>query len=73
MDQYSWLVAEIMVRQRARELASQPRALPEPPGPGRAGLRRTLASAMVRLGLRLDPTAGERLAAAFAFASEGRR
>ncbi len=71
MDQYNWLIAEILVQQRARELDAQPRELPE--RPGRAGLRRTLASAIVRLGLRLDPAAGERLAAAFAFAPEGRQ
>jgi len=71
MDPYNWLVAEILVQQRARELAAHPRGLPE--RPGRAGLRRTLASAMVRLGLRLDPAAGERLGGAFAFATERRR
>jgi hypothetical protein len=71
MDQYNWLIAEILVQQRARERAAQPRALPE--RSSRAGLRQTLASAIVRLGLRLDPAAGERLAAAFAFAPEGRR
>ena len=70
MDQYNWLVAEILVQQRAREFASRPRELPEPPV--HDGLRRTLATAMVRLGLRLDPAAGERLAA-LAFAPEGRR
>jgi hypothetical protein len=71
MDQYNWFIAEILVQQRARELAAQPRTLPE--RPGRASLRRTLAMAILRLGLRLDPAAGERLATAFAFAPEGRR
>ena len=71
MDQYNWLIAEILVEQRVRELATAPRAQPE--GPRHDGLRRTLGTAMVRLGLRLDPAASERLASAFAFAQEGRR
>ena len=70
MYPYNWLFAEILVQQRAHELAARPRALPARPG---AGLRGTLASAIVRLGLRLDPAAGERLAGAFAFATERRR
>jgi hypothetical protein len=71
MDQYNWLITEILLQQRTRELAARPHALPE--RHGRAGLRRSLASAIVRLGLRLDPAAGERLAGAFAFAPEGRQ
>ncbi len=72
MEQFNWLVTEILLQQRARALASQqPRMLPEPPR--HDGLRRTLATAMVRLGLRLDPAAGERLAAALAFAPGGRQ
>ena len=71
MDNYNWLIAEILLQQRERQLASaRPHASPEPPAHG--GLRRTLAAAMVRLGLRLDPAAGEGLGA-FALAPEGRR
>ena len=72
MDQFNWLVAELLVQQRAQELASQEPHMP-PEQPGRNGLRRTLATAIVRLGLRLDPKAGEPLANGFAYAREGRR
>ena len=70
MDQFNWLIAELLVQQRAQELASRPRRLPE--GAAHKGLRRTLATAIVRLGLRLDPKAGEPLARAFAYVREGR-
>ena len=70
MDQFTWLIAEILVQQRERELAAHPYA---PSAPARRdGLRRALATTMVRLGLRLDPAAGERLAGADAFAHQGR-
>jgi hypothetical protein len=72
MDQFNWLVTELLVEQRARQLASQPPHMP-PEEPGHNGLRRTLATAIVRLGLRLDPKAGEPLAKGFAYAREGRR
>ena len=70
MDNFNWLVAEYMVRERAERAASAPHAQPEPPA--HPSLRRTLATTIIRLGLRLDPHAGERLAAAFALAPEGR-
>ncbi len=69
MDQFNWLVGEILVQQRERELAARRHTPPAPPG--RDGLRRVLATRMVRLGLRLDPAAGEGLGA-FALAPEGR-
>lgn len=60
MDQYTWLVAEILNQQRQQQLAAQRPAAPEL---GHAeGVRHSLANAMVRLGLRLDSTAGEQLA-----------
>ena len=71
MDQFNWLVAELLVQQRAKELAQEPHMPPE--APAHTGLRRTVATAIVRLGLRLDPKAGEPLARAFAYAREGRR
>ena len=71
MDNFNWLIAEILVQQRAQQIAQEPRMLPETTGHN--GLRRTLATAIVRLGLRLDPKAGEPLARAFAYAREGRR
>ena len=72
MDQFNWLVAEYLVQQRAQQLASQAPHMP-PEQPRRNGLRRTLATAFVRVGLRLDPKAGEPLAKGFAYAREGRR
>ena len=71
MDQCNWLIAEILVQQRAQQLAQEPHLPPEPPAHN--GLRRSLATAIVRLGLRLDPRAGEPLARALAYAREGRR
>jgi len=64
MDNFNWLIAELLVEQRMRErLAECGRLPPTPPGPRaeRAGVKRALASTFVRLGLRLDPAAGEGL------------
>jgi len=60
MDNFTWLMADLLREQRERMLATQrPPILPE--GPESAGLRHALGSRLVRLGLRLDPAAGEGL------------
>jgi len=71
MNNYNWLIAELLVEQRARELAA-PRTRVEPEPAGGGGVRRALASAFVRLGLRLDPAAGERLSG-LALSPQGRQ
>jgi hypothetical protein len=70
MDQFNWLVAEYMVRERAQQATSAPHTQPE--RPAHPSLRRTLATSIVRLGLRLDPRAGEPLARALVYGPEGR-
>ena len=68
MDQFNWLVAEIMVQQRQQQLTSQPPAAPEEHN--HEGVRHSLANAIVGLGLRLDRSAGQ---LALAHATEGKR
>jgi hypothetical protein len=66
MDNMNWLITSILAEQRLREgLAAAARAqqLNEGTVPG-GGTKRAVASALVRLGLRLDPAAGEGLGAA---------
>ena len=64
MDSFNWPLLELLYMQTARDrqLALQP--LP-PTRNGsrrqRGGVKRALASTFVRLGLRLDPAAGEGL------------
>lgn len=63
MDNFNWLVTELITQQQVRE-----RLNPSPLPPVRRAtqtspVRRTLASSLVRLGLRLDPAAGEGLGA----------
>ena len=65
MNNMSWLVMELMAQQalREHELRSQHVAAGwHEPRDGR-GVRHALASTLVRLGLRLDPAAGEGLGA----------
>lgn len=62
MDNFNWLILELLSQQRERQLAAQPPALPEQRN-GHRGVRHALASTFVRLGLRLDPAAGEGLGA----------
>jgi hypothetical protein len=69
MDQFNWLVAEIMVQQRQQQLTSQPPAAPEAHS-REAGVRHSLASAIVGLGLRLDRSAGQLV---LAHSTEGKR
>ena len=61
MDSFNWLMAELLNEQRERLFATQRPPLPPIEAPERAGMRRTLATIFVRLGLRLDPAAGEGL------------
>lgn len=66
MESFDWLVTDLFLEQRRRE-----RNLPHPyellPSSERrdtlSRVKRTLASTLVRLGLRLDPAAGEGLGA----------
>lgn len=63
---HNWLMLELLSQQamRERRLAS-PRRLPAPDRSraGRSAIKRALAASLVRLGLRLDPAAGEGLGA----------
>ncbi len=68
MDSFNWFVNEMLTREAVRErLNGQHLELPElPEAPKRRKqnpITRTLASSLVRLGLRLDPAAGEGLGA----------
>jgi len=60
MDNMSWLVAEMMMQQALRPI--EDRALPIQAN-GHRGVKQSLAANLVRLGLRLDPAAGEGLGA----------
>jgi hypothetical protein len=60
MDNVSWLIAEMELEEARRR--SAPRALPVRRH-GQRGVKRSLAATLVRLGLRLDPAAGEGLGA----------
>jgi hypothetical protein len=62
MDGLGWLMADLMNEQRHREVALARRVAP---ARASAGLKHTLATIIVRLGLRLDPAAGEGLSPAF--------
>jgi len=61
MDAFNWMVLDMITRDAVRErLAGHPMA--EPVAPKRLSVvTRVLASSLVRLGLRLDPAAGEGL------------
>ena len=61
MDTFNWMVLEMITREHVRELMETRHIeLPETPKRTNA-LMRTLGSSLVRLGLRLDPAAGEGL------------
>lgn len=65
MNNMSWLVMELMAQQAQREQELRSQHLPpawHEPRDGR-GVKHALASTLVRLGLRLDPAAGEGLGA----------
>lgn len=62
MDFNNWVVLEMLATEQARDRAGERQALlPEESHPRRGGVKRALAAAFVRLGLRLDPAAGEGL------------
>ena len=65
MDSFNFFVLEIFAREAVRErlATAQPAAPRKRATPGRHGVIRALAATLVRLGLRLDPAAGEGLAA----------
>ena len=65
MDMFNFFVLEILSKEAVRERLAiaqpvAPRKSAKPRGPG---VQRALAATLVRLGLRLDPAAGEGLAA----------
>ena len=62
MDNLNWLVLELLSQETIREqrLPSRPlAAVSGEPRDGHGGIKRALAAHFVRLGLRLDPAAGE--------------
>lgn len=64
MNGLSYYMIELLHEQRERELASLEQRMlieAEMDRERRAGVRRALADRLVRLGLRLDPAAGEGL------------
>ena len=64
MNNFNWLVAELLAQQAIRQLETpHPRLAPVERRDGHNGVKRSLASKLVRLGLRLDPAAGEGLGA----------
>jgi len=71
MDSLSVLIAELEMKQRQIEREASVHVEQRPRAP--AGLRHSLATTFVRLGLRLDPAAGEDLGAPLhAFAHQER-
>ena len=65
MDSFNWMVAEMLTREAVRERLNPHHVeLPEAPARHKQNpITRTVASSLVRLGLRLDPAAGEGLGA----------
>ena len=63
MDSFNWFVQEILTKEAMREhLDGIEQEEPEAPKRRKQNpIMRTLASSLVRLGLRLDPAAGEGL------------
>ena len=61
MDSFNWMICEMLSVEALRERLNGPQKV-EPEAPTRPSpVRRTLASSLVRLGLRLDPAVGEGL------------
>lgn len=59
MDTFNWMMLEMITREQVRERLNEHHLeLPKAPTRQNPILRR-LASSLVRLGLRLDPAAGE--------------
>ena len=65
MDSFNWFVNEMLTKEAVRErLHGFQTEQPEAPTRRKQNpITRTLASSLVRLGLRLDPAAGEGLGA----------
>ncbi len=63
MDTFNWMILEMITREQVRERLNQPHwELPKAPTRQKQNpILRRLASSLVRLGLRLDPAAGEGL------------
>jgi hypothetical protein len=61
MDNINWLVAEMLVEQKLHP-DLEAHSMPVQHN-GHRGMKRSLAARLVRLGLRLDPAAGEGLGA----------
>jgi hypothetical protein len=60
MDGFNYIVTEMLASEHIRERRSEPRACIEQPEKTEGSRRRnTLGARLVRLGLRLDPAAGE--------------
>ena len=59
MDSLNLLPAQTLMEERQRELAAITNAPTPAPARARRSMRHSLASTFVRLGLRLDPAAGE--------------
>ena len=63
MDSFNWMINEMLAREAVRGRLNG-HYLEMPEAPKRLSLvKRALASSLVRLGLRLDPAAGEGLGA----------
>ena len=61
MDTFNWMILEMITREQVQERLNE-HHLELPKAPKRQNpITRTLASSLVRLGLRLDPAAGEGL------------
>jgi hypothetical protein len=72
MNNMNWLITEVLSEQRESELASielRMRMEAERVRP-QANLRRTLAGGLVRLGMRIDPAAGERALPSLSLSTE---
>ncbi len=66
MEQLNWLVIEMLSEQTLQERRGRAQPLASGstrPREERSGIKRSLAASLVRLGLRLDPAAGEGLGA----------
>jgi len=62
MDYFNYMVLDMLTQEAIRERLNAPRMV-APASPKRQNpVKRALASSLVRLGLRLDPAAGEGLA-----------
>jgi hypothetical protein len=58
MESLNLLIAEMLIQERQHEAIMLSRVAPVRPE-SRGGIRHALATTFVRLGLRLDPAAGE--------------